>query len=174
METSSDIMLDCLRERSNDCGVLLDEFLRGEIIGKTARWTMVISVMDDLWDDIGLITISSYVPNRVPSTCRRDVAEFLVRANAKMLYGHFNMDFRCGEVTLKRSTYFGNSCPMRSLGRDLIGKSCEAMERYLPGMLSVIYGNESAEDACKACKEPLEYEPRDCAANDDEEVDLET
>ena len=173
METSSDIMLDCLRERSHDCVVLPTGILWGGITGKTARWMMAITVMDDLWDDIGRIAISSYIPNRVPPMCRRDVAEFLVRANAKMLYGYFNMDFRCGEVVLKRSTYFSNPCPMRSLGRDLIGKSCEAMERYLPGMLSVIYGNESAEDACKACKEPLEYEARDCPAND-EEADLET
>jgi len=94
-------------------------------------------------DDLDMVVFYAYCPVKAPESARDSVAEFLTRANYGLLVGNFEMDYADGEVRYKtviaRATEY--------LGKDLITHmvytNLATMDRYLPGLMAVIYGGLS-------------------------------
>lgn len=90
----------------------------------------------------------SSLPVNVPENKRLAVAEFLTRANFGLIVGNFEIDLNDGEVRYKTSSIEAKDS---SISTDLIGQLIFAnvmiMDRYLPGIMSVIYANVSPEAA---------------------------
>jgi hypothetical protein len=89
----------------------------------------------------------SFSPVSVPEHKRLIVAEFLTRANYRLIFGNFEMDFTDGEV------YYRTSLNVEGINLDsarishVVYTNVSMMDRYLPGIMQVIYSNVSAADA---------------------------
>ncbi|MBD2436570.1 YbjN domain-containing protein [Nostoc sp. FACHB-110] len=92
----------------------------------------------------------SSLPVSVPENKRLAVTEFLTRANFGLIVGNFEMDLQDGELRYKTYSIEAEGC---NINPDLIGQLIFAnlmiMDRYLPGIMSVIYANVAPELALK-------------------------
>ena len=104
---------------------------------------------DDVFQVFGL------VPNAVPEGSRPAIAETIARANYGLRVGKFELDLSDGEVRFQ--AYHILSCGI--LDDDtihrLLGTTLAMLDRYVPAILSVIYANESPEDAIRCVEADL-------------------
>lgn len=124
--------------------VLDDNFVyRSYFVGHNGEVTCFAQVRADLEQFIFYVVM----PVRVPAEMRPSVAEYITRANYGLRIGNFEMDFDDGEVRYKSSIDFEGVELSPGLIRNTIYPAVQTMDRYLPGLLSVVYGGKSAEDA---------------------------
>jgi hypothetical protein len=86
-------------------------------------------------------------PVKAPEDRLDAVAEFLTRANYGLRIGNFEMDYNDGEVRYKSSLDFEGEPLSPRLIRNAIYPAVQTLDRYLPGLMQVIYGNRSAQEA---------------------------
>jgi len=89
----------------------------------------------------------SICPVNAPDSKRLAVAEFLTRANSGMIIGNFELDFADGEVRYKTSIDVDGDMLSSALIKRLVYANVTMMDEYLPGIMSVIYGDVSPKDA---------------------------
>ncbi|MEH2163453.1 MAG: YbjN domain-containing protein [Nostoc sp.] len=89
----------------------------------------------------------SICPVNTPENKRLDIAEFITRANSGMMIGNFELDFADGEISYKTSIDVEGDRLSFVLIQRVVYANVTMMDEYLPGILSVIYGNLSAEEA---------------------------
>ena len=99
---------------------------------------------------------AGYSPVRVPEGARPSIAETIARANYGLRLGKFEMDYDDGELRFQ----LAHVLPGGLLDEEIISRSfSQAMtmlDRYLPAVLSVIYGNEHPKDAIRNVEQPEE------------------
>lgn len=84
-----------------------------------------------------------------PEDRRAACAEFITRANYGMIIGNFELDFSDGEIRYKTSIDVENSQLTNELLHPMVYANVTMMDRYLPGLMKVIYGGVSAEEAVR-------------------------
>lgn len=89
----------------------------------------------------------SVFPVRVPADQLVEAAEFITRANYGLVIGNFEMDFTDGEVRYKTSVDVEGVDLVEPLVRHLIYANVLTMDKYLPGLLRVLYGELSPVEA---------------------------
>ena len=122
---------------------------RAYFVGHNGEVTCFAQVRPDLEQFIFYVVM----PVRVPANMRVTVAEYITRANYGLRIGNFEMDFDDGEVRYKSSLDFEGVELTTGLIRNAIYPAVQTMDRYLPGLLSVIFGGKSAEEAILAVEE---------------------
>ena len=83
---------------------------------------------------------------------RPAVAEYLLRANYGMKTGGFDFDFNDGEISFRVSTYCGDddfTAPTHEQIDHAIDICLGMVQRYGDGILKVVYGLQSPNDAIK-------------------------
>jgi hypothetical protein len=103
--------------------------------------------------DLEQFLFYAVMPMRAPEQMRTPVAEFLTRANYGLRIGNFEMDYTDGEVRYKSSLDFEGDELSQSLIRNAIYPAVQTLDRYMPGILSVIYGGKSPEEAITEVEE---------------------
>ncbi|HBL14746.1 MAG TPA: hypothetical protein DD379_25825 [Cyanobacteria bacterium UBA11162] len=91
----------------------------------------------------------SICPINVPKNKRKTVSEFLTRANSGMIIGNFELDFNSGEVCYKTSIDVSGDYISSALIKQLVYTNVMMMDKYLPGLKSVISEKISPEDAIR-------------------------
>ncbi len=86
-------------------------------------------------------------PVKVPEDVRPAVVEFITRANYGLRIGNFEMDYADGEVRYKSSVDFEGAELSYELIRHAIYPAVQTMDRYLPGLMRVIYGGQTPYEA---------------------------
>jgi hypothetical protein len=86
-------------------------------------------------------------PIKAPEAMRHDVAEYITRANFGLRIGNFELDYSDGEVRYKSSLDFEAVELTPDLIKNAIYPAVQTMDFYLPGLLSVMYGNKTPEVA---------------------------
>lgn len=89
----------------------------------------------------------SICPVNAPENKRQAIAEFITRANSGMMIGNFELDFNDGEISYKTSIDVEGDRLSFALIQRVVYANVTMMDEYLPGMMSVIYGNVSPEEA---------------------------
>lgn len=89
----------------------------------------------------------SVFPVKVPEEKRMAVVDFISRANYGMIVGNFEIDQSDGEVRYKTSVDLEGVEVQTQLLRNLIYANVLTMDKYFPGLMRVVYGGISAEDA---------------------------
>jgi hypothetical protein len=89
-----------------------------------------------------MLLVYIYSPTKVPDDKRQEAAEFFTRANYGIPIGNFELDFADGEVRYKTSV----DCEgipefTEQLAKDLVFAGASTLDRYYPGLMSVIYGS---------------------------------
>jgi hypothetical protein len=92
----------------------------------------------------------SVCPAKAPEDKRMVVAEFLTRANYGLAVGNFELDFEDGEIRYKTSIDVEGDRLSQPLVRQIVYTNIMMMDKYLVGILSVIYGNTSPVEAIAA------------------------
>ncbi len=86
-------------------------------------------------------------PVKVPEEARSDVSEYLTRANYGLRIGNFELDYHDGEVRYKSSLDFEGEKLTNNLIRNTIYPAVQTMDRYLKGLLSVMFGGRTPLEA---------------------------
>ena len=133
------------------------------IYGNTARWLWIAQ-----WDeDDSFFAGYSYCPVNVPADRHQVAAEYLTRANWRLRLGNFELDYAEGEVCFKTSMVMENVRPTVELIRRTAFVNFQMVDRYLPGLMSVIYGKANP----KAVIEEAERPKQEPAGENEEEED---
>ena len=121
--------------------------LRLPFQGKNGKWTCYAQVR--VAAGLEQFLFYSVMPINTPEPKRPAIAEFIARANYGMALGNFELDFSDGEVRYKTSIDATHSELTPALIRPIVITNNLMMDRYFPGLMSVIYANVSAVDAIK-------------------------
>lgn len=89
----------------------------------------------------------SICPVKVPEERLLAVAQFLMRANYGIVIGNFELDLDDGEIRYKTSIDVKDDRLSSALCKQLVYINLAMMDRYLPGIMEVIYGGVSPESA---------------------------
>jgi hypothetical protein len=119
--------------------------------GQSGSWRCLASVDEERdW-----LTFYSALPASVPPEKRQDIAEFIARVNFGLVLGNFELDFDDGEVRFKTSIDVEGGDLTTKMVENLIYSNVLAMDRYFPGLMAVLYGNKSAQEALEllGCRE---------------------
>lgn len=112
-------------------------------VGASAIWNCYVLPREA---DQELIFYSLF-PFPVPPEKRRDMAEFICRANYGLGIGNFELDFTDGEIRYKTSIDVTNSELTPALIRNVIYANVVLFDRYFSGILEVIEGEANPEAA---------------------------
>jgi len=97
--------------------------------------------------DLQLFLFYVVAPVHAPEPARDAVAEFVTRANYGLRIGNFELDYRDGEIRYKSTLDFEDNGLTFALIRNAIYPAVQTMDRYLPGLMKVIYGGQDPADA---------------------------
>lgn len=111
--------------------------------GKNGKWTCYAKARVEQEQFI----FYSLCPINAPQNKRLAVAEFITRANSGMIIGNFELDFADGEIRYKTSIDVEGDSLSFGLIKQLVYANVTMMDEYLPGIMSVIYGNVLPENA---------------------------
>jgi hypothetical protein len=95
----------------------------------------------------------SVCPAKVPEEKRPLLAEFITRANYGLVIGNFEMDYEDGEIRYKSSIDVEGDRLSVALARQIVHANVFTMSRYLPGIMALLYGHQSAEEAIALVEE---------------------
>ncbi len=128
----------------DDVGMVCADFQ-----GEVGTYRVVASVDEEA----GLFEVFGCSPIRVPEGARPAIAETIIRANYGLRMGKLEMDYADGKLRYQLA------CPLvdEELDDLVISRSFAAvlmtLDRYLPAILSVIYGNDLPQDAVRAAEQ---------------------
>jgi hypothetical protein len=111
--------------------------------GDSARWVC----MGRVREEHSQFVFYSVCPVSVPEDRRPRIAEFISRANFGMLIGNFELDYSDGEVRYKTSIDSEGGELTKALVRQLVVANVLMMDRYLPGVMAVAFGDASPAQA---------------------------
>jgi hypothetical protein len=131
-----DVVVAYLDEEEFEYDVESDE--RVELTFTTNNGVLVTWFSIDEDDDIVLYV--SRCPVFVPEERRPAAMEFLTRANFGLRIGHFEFDLDDGEVRYKTSIDVEGDELSPALVKRMLRPNLMTMDRYLPGLLRVVYG----------------------------------
>jgi hypothetical protein len=136
-ETVMDIFRNFLAEAKWEWSEQEPITFRGMIGGESGRWGW----MAHCHNDGEFLTMLSTVPQNVPARKRAAAMEYLTRANFQMTTGAFEMDLSDGQVNC-RTAVPGDGLTPGGISF-LVFANFMVMDRFMPGLLSVIYGKTS-------------------------------
>ena len=114
-----------------------------DFAGKNGRWTCFAREEEDKQ----IFMFHSYLPVKAPEDKRPVLADFLTRANYGLYIGNFEMDYNDGEVRYKTSLDVENTELNAALIKGVVYPNVTIMDKYLPGIMSIIYGGSSPTEA---------------------------
>jgi hypothetical protein len=117
--------------------------LRTGFRGENGQWTCYAQAREEQ----GQFIFYSVCPVNVPEDRRMPAAEFLTRANYGLFIGNFEMDWSDGEIRYKTSIDVEGDRLSPALVQQMVYANVLMMDRYLPGIMQVLYGNVSPADA---------------------------
>ena len=123
--------------------------IRMRFSGENANWTCYAQVKEEQ----ERLMFYSTLETKAPEEKRPALAEYITRANFGLLIGNFEMDFSDGEIRFKTSVDIEDSTLTHKFIQNLIYMNVLMMDKYLPGIMSVIYANSKPADAIAQVEE---------------------
>jgi len=97
--------------------------------------------------DVEIFIFYAEAPISIPEEKRIAVAEYMARVNFGMRIGNMEMDMSDGQVRYKSSLDFEGEKLTSNLLKNSILPAVTTMDRYLPGLMAIVYGGKSAATA---------------------------
>ncbi|HJB26622.1 MAG TPA: YbjN domain-containing protein [Firmicutes bacterium] len=111
---------------------------------KSLEYHIVVREYD--YTSYGVIPISA-------DECKAEMAEFLTRTNYGLNNGNFELDYRDGEIRYKCFVNCDGVMPGEQIVKDSIYLPAMVVRHYADGILAVIFGMKTPEQAVKDCEE---------------------
>ena len=133
-----------------------DSALRMAFRGNNGGWACVVHVREEQKQILFYSVLDSFIPEEKRATA----AEFLMRANYGMFIGNFELDYTDGEVRYKTSLDVegGEEILSSNIIRNLAYPNVLMMDKYLPGLMSVVYGGVSPVEAIEMVEKEEPFE----------------
>lgn len=112
--------------------------------GENGHWSCLMRIREG---ERTVALFYSYCPVTAPERLRPAVAEFLTYANYGLTLGNFELDLRDGEIRYKTSIDVTGQELTSALLEPLVLANLGTMDRYLPGIMKVCYGNVPPDEA---------------------------
>ena len=122
-----------------------DNVIKLGFAGNNANYNIFFDVKEE--KDCIIVYVMS--PVKIPENKRMQACEYITRANYGIISGNFEMDFRDGEVRFKSSIEFPEGKISEEMIKLLWVKPLSTLDTYFPGLMRVVYSNESAADAIR-------------------------
>lgn len=113
--------------------------------GNNGEWVCYAEAEED--EEEGWFFFYSTCPVKAPEEKRHEVAEYITRANYGMRVGNFELDYEDGLIKYKTSIKLGVDELSSSIMENLVYINLYMMDRYLPGIMKVIYSDASPTQA---------------------------
>jgi hypothetical protein len=97
--------------------------------------------------DLEQFIFYAVAPVKIPLDVRPMADEFITRANYGLRIGNFEMDYEDGEIRYKASLDFEGAELTPSLIKNVIYPAVQTLDHYLPGLMSVVYGSKTPQEA---------------------------
>lgn len=105
--------------------------------GKNGKWMCYAQAREEQEQFV----FYSVCPVNVPPSRIEAATEFITRANYGMIIGNFELDYADGEIRYKTSIDVEGDSLTAPLVKQMVYANVLIMDRYLPGILSVVYGD---------------------------------
>ena len=122
-----------------------DRSIWANFCGKVGAYQIVARVNEDP----GVFRVYGNFPVDIPRGARSSIAETIIRANYGLQVGRFEMDFDNGHLRFHMGQILTSNRLEAEIIELMIQLTIEMLDRYLPAILSVIYGNEHPQDAIR-------------------------
>jgi len=119
---------------------------RTSVDGESAR----ISCFMDVMEEYQQLIFYAVAPIKVSEDRFPAAAEYLHRANYGLRIGNFEMDYADGEVRYKSSLDIEDGELLPKMVTNLAYTSARMMDKYLPGLMRVLYGDMEPAAAIEA------------------------
>lgn len=113
--------------------------------GKNGKWMCFAQAREEQHQFV----FYSVCPVNVPDDRLSVIVEFITRANYGMIIGNFEVDYHDGEIRYKTSIDVEGDRLSSSLVKQMVYANVLIMDRYLSGMMRVIYGDASPAEEVK-------------------------
>ncbi len=141
-----DVVIEYLGDEEFEYTVESDE--RVELSFRTNNG--VLATWFTIDEDDEIVMFLTRCPVFVPEEGRPEAMEYLTRANFGLRIGHFEFDLDDGEVRYKTSIDVEGDELSTALLRRMVRPNLATMDRYLPGLLRVVYGATTAAEEIAA------------------------
>ena len=128
-----------------------EDALRADFQGLNGRWSCFVQAQENH----RRFALFSICPINVPENKRMEIAEYLTRVNQGLLIGNFDLDFADGQIRYKTGEFVEVGGPSYEVVKQLAMTNTLMMDEYLPGIMAVIYGSQSPEQALGSIRELL-------------------
>lgn len=91
-----------------------------------------------------------YAPLHIPEANRSDVMVYLTRANYRVYLSKFEFDLRDGELRVVSSVIPAGSTLSVQMVARMRRDALRVMDVYMPGVLAIVYGHRTADEAWEA------------------------
>jgi hypothetical protein len=110
------------------------------VAGEKGTYRLVVVVDGDR----SIVRFLTFLEGKVPDTRRREVMEYLTRANYGLLLGNFELDLGDGEVRFKVASDVEGTGFSYEQYQSTLYVSVAMMDRYFPGLQKVVQGSSDA------------------------------
>ncbi len=133
--------------------------MRTFVTGDNGVWSLVV----DWNEEETFFACYSICSVHAPAEVRPAVAEYLTRANWRMCLCNFEMDYEDGEIRLRMGIPLRKGSLSQAMIKDIVYSSNSNMDHYLFGLMKVVFGGATAEEAFRqamaADKEARQSDP---------------
>ena len=116
------------------------EALEMGVAGEVGNYRLVVTVDGDR----NVVRFLTFPDGKVPETRRREVMEYLTRANYGLLLGNFELDLGDGEVRFKCAADIEGHGLSYEQYQSMLYVSVAMLDRYFPGLQQVVQGSSDA------------------------------
>ncbi len=120
------------------------------VSGKNGKWTCYAQAKEDQEQFV----FYSVCPVNASEDKLDALGEFITRANYGLIIGNFELDYNDGEIRYKTSIDVEGDRLSRALLEQLVYANLTITDRYLPGVMAVLYGDVAPEAAILQVEAP--------------------
>lgn len=96
---------------------------------------------------------NTHINQKIPAYKRLEVCDFMSRVNYELANGNFEMDMDNGEIRFRTYLDLADAEPSKEQILNIVWNSVLGFDTYYPGLMKLVYGDYSAEDAAALCVE---------------------
>lgn len=125
-----------------------NEIVHLQIAGVNTNFMLVL-IVDEEQESI---LCHVQIKRKTPAHKYLDVCEFMNLANYELANGNFEMDSADGEIRYRTFLDLASAEPTREQIVNLISNGLQSFDMYYPGLMELMYGNLTPEEAIQYCR----------------------
>ncbi len=126
------------------------DVIKTGVNAKNASFRLIIYSLEDK----DLLTVYVAQDNNIPEDKFATICEFITRANYGLNLGNFDLDLEDGELGYKVAVDLEGGVLSTDMVGNMVGAGVSTMDQYYPGLMAVLFGNATPEEAIISIERP--------------------